>query len=217
MTVPKTQRAYVWPARHFASSSADPSLPPMGLRLRLRQSFDIGRFSPQAQAILAALKRYGALIADNGSSFFFTAAPDGWPKALLDELKQVKSDDFEAVDTSGMAINRDSGQAGRLPSTSGAIIAGSSPSLTVDLSQGSVFTIMLATDVKLEGLKNMLPGQIVAFRICQDSRGKHRFAWPSVVHGGMAAGSAAGRCSVQTFITTTDGLYAASPGVIDER
>jgi len=217
MTVPSTQRAYVWPARHFASSSTDPSLPPMGLRLRLRPSFDIGPFSQEAQVILAALKRYGAIIADNGSSFFFTAAPDGWPKSLLNELKGVKSDDFEAVDTSSMTINRDSAQAGPLPSLSEVSIARSSPNLTVDLSKGSVFTVMLASDVKLEALRNPTPGQIVAFRICQDSRGGHRFAWPAAVRGGMAIGSAAGKCSVQTFVTTGDGIYAASPGLIDEH
>jgi hypothetical protein len=115
MTVPRSQRTYEWPARHFASSDSNTSLPPMGLRLRLRRDFDINGFSPQARVILVALKKYGAFIADNGSSFFFTAAPDGWPRALLDELKRVKSDAFEAVDTSGMIIARDSGQAGPLP------------------------------------------------------------------------------------------------------
>jgi hypothetical protein len=216
MTVPATQRAYVWPARHFASSSADPALPPMGLRLRLRPAFDAGNFSPQARVVLTALKRYGAFVADNGSSFFFTAAPDGWPQTLLDELKRVRSDDFEAVDTSAMAINRDSGQAGPLPSFSEVSIAGS-PTLTVNLSQGSVFTIMLAADVKLEALRNLTPGQLVAFRICQDGHGGHRFTWPPAVHGGMTTGSAAGKCSIQTFITAAGGLYAAAPGVIDER
>jgi hypothetical protein len=111
MTVPRTQRAYVWPARHFASSANDPSLPPMGLRLRLRRDFDISHFSAQAQVILVGLKKYGAFVADNGGSFFFTAAPEGWPRSLLDELKRVKGGDFEAVETSGMEITRDSGQA----------------------------------------------------------------------------------------------------------
>jgi hypothetical protein len=111
MTVPRSQRAEVWPARHFASSDSNSSLPPMGLRLRLRRDFDISGFSAQARVILVALKKYGAFIADNGSAFFFTAAPDGWPRGLLNELKRVKSDDFEAVDTSSMAIARDSGQA----------------------------------------------------------------------------------------------------------
>lgn len=216
MTVPKTDRAYVWPARHFASSSADPSLPPMGLRFRLRREFDTGSFSPQAQVILVALKKYGALVADNGSSFFFTAAPDGWPRALVDELKRVKSDDFEAVNSSAMMINRDSGQAGPLPSLSEVSVAPSSPSLTVNLSQGTVFTITLASDTRLESLRNPTPGQMVAFRVCQDSRGKHHFAWPAGVRGGMTIGSAAGKCSVQAFIMTADGLYAASAGVIDQ-
>jgi len=66
-TAPRTRRAYVYPARHFASDSTDPSLPPMGLRVRLKASFDISGFPPQARIVLTALKRYGMILADNGS------------------------------------------------------------------------------------------------------------------------------------------------------
>ncbi len=215
MTVPKTQRAYVWPARHFASRDDNAALPPMGLRLRLRRDFDISRFSPQAQVVLLALKTYGAFVSDNGSSFYFTATPEGWPQAVLDELKQVKSDDFEAVDASEMMISLNSGQAGPMPTLSEVTLTTSSPDLIIRLSRGQVFTITLTTDAKLT-LKDLRPGQRIAFRICQDSHGGHSLAWPAAIHGAMAVGTAPGKCSVQDFIATTDGLYAAAPGITDE-
>jgi hypothetical protein len=75
-TVQRTRRAYVFPARHFASSSDDASLPPMGLRLRLKASFDESGYPRQARIVLTALKRYGMIVADNGSSWYITGAPD---------------------------------------------------------------------------------------------------------------------------------------------
>ena len=75
-TVQRTRRAYVFPARHYASDSNDPSLPPMGLRLRLKASFDVSGFPRQARIVLVALKRYGMLVADNGSDWYITGAPD---------------------------------------------------------------------------------------------------------------------------------------------
>jgi hypothetical protein len=97
-TVARTQRAYVAPARHFASESADPSLPPMGLRLRLRASFSLRPYHGQARVILRALKTYGMIVADNGSSWFITGAPDPrWNDAQLEELKRVPGSAFEVV------------------------------------------------------------------------------------------------------------------------
>jgi hypothetical protein len=97
-TVQRTRRAYVFPARHFASNSTDPSLPPMGLRLRLKASFDVGGYPRQARIMLAALKRYGMLVADNGSSWYITGAPDPhWSNDQLHTLGRVKGSDFEVV------------------------------------------------------------------------------------------------------------------------
>jgi hypothetical protein len=111
-TVSQTQRAYVWPARHRASSDTNPSPPPMGLRLRLKASVDISSFSPQNQVILTALKRYGMMVADNGSSWFLSGAPDDrWNNDDLAQLKQISGADFEVVDTSVLRVNPDSGQA----------------------------------------------------------------------------------------------------------
>jgi hypothetical protein len=97
-TVQRTRRAYVFPARHYASDSNDPSLPPMGLRLRLKASFDVSGFPRQARIVLVALKRYGMLVADNGSSWYITGAPDPrWSNDQLHTLGRVKGSDFEVV------------------------------------------------------------------------------------------------------------------------
>jgi hypothetical protein len=97
-TVQRTRRAYVFPARHFASSSNDGSLPPMGLRVRLKASFDVSGFPRQARIVLVALKRYGMLVADNGSSWYITGAPDPrWSNDQLHTLGHVKGSHFEVV------------------------------------------------------------------------------------------------------------------------
>jgi hypothetical protein len=97
-TVQRTRRAYVFPARHYASDSNDPSLPPMGLRLRLKASFDVSGYPRQARIVLVALKRYGMIVADNGSSWYITGAPDSrWSNDQLHTLGRVKGSDFEVV------------------------------------------------------------------------------------------------------------------------
>jgi hypothetical protein len=98
-TVERTRRASVWPARHYASDLTDPSLPPMGLRLRLRADYQTAGFPPQARVILEAMKRYGMVVADNGSSWFVSGAPDPrWSNDQLHTLARVKGSDFEVVD-----------------------------------------------------------------------------------------------------------------------
>jgi hypothetical protein len=97
-TVQRTRRAYVFPARHFASDSNDASLPPMGLRLRLKASFDVNGYPRQARIVLVALKRYGMLVADNGSSWYIGGAPDPhWSNDQLHTLDRVQGSDFEVV------------------------------------------------------------------------------------------------------------------------
>jgi hypothetical protein len=97
-TCKRTRRAYVRPARHFASQRKDANLPPMGMRVRLKASFDIAKFSPEAQVILRGLKQYGMFLADNGGDWFISGAPDKrWNDRHLRELKQVKGRDFEVV------------------------------------------------------------------------------------------------------------------------
>jgi hypothetical protein len=97
-TVTRSRRAYVAPARHFASPHTDEDLPPMGMRVRLRRDFDTSRFPKVAQVILEALKRYGMIVADNGGDWFVSGAPDPrWDDEALGTLKRVKGRDFEVV------------------------------------------------------------------------------------------------------------------------
>jgi hypothetical protein len=98
VTVPLTQRGYIHPATHFASESSDPNLPPMGLRLRLNAHFDLAPYHGEALVILRALQRYGLIVADNGSPWYITGAPDShWNEEQLNELKNVPGSAFEAV------------------------------------------------------------------------------------------------------------------------
>jgi hypothetical protein len=96
VTVRRTRRAYVHPARHFASRLDDETLPRMGERLRLRQDFDVTGFPPHARAILTALKTYGMFVADNGSEWLISIAPDRRIQGL-ESLSRVKGSDFEVI------------------------------------------------------------------------------------------------------------------------
>jgi hypothetical protein len=111
-TVPHTQKAYVWPARHYASSLTGAQYPPMGARFRLKASFDISHFSAANQVILTALKQYGMMLADNGSSWYISGAPDAaWNNDDLHALTTIAGSNFEAVDATVLMVNPDSGQA----------------------------------------------------------------------------------------------------------
>jgi len=102
-TASRTRRAYIYPARHYASSSDDPSLPPMGLRVRLKAGIDISGFPRQARIVLQALKTYGMILADNGSSWYITGAPDRhWSNDDLHSIGRITGADFEVVDTSSL-------------------------------------------------------------------------------------------------------------------
>jgi hypothetical protein len=112
-TAPQTRKAYVWPARHYASSLTGAQYPPMGQRFRLKASFDISGFSATNQIILRALKTYGMILADNGSSWYLSGVPDErWNNDDLRQLQtRVRGSDFEAVDASSLMVDPGSGQA----------------------------------------------------------------------------------------------------------
>jgi hypothetical protein len=105
VTVDRSQAGYLWPARHHAGE-AGASLPPMGLRLRLRAGVDIGGFPYQARVLLQAMRTHGLMVADNGSSGFIGGVPEErWDNDALHQLRRVTLADFEAVDTSGLRIS----------------------------------------------------------------------------------------------------------------
>jgi hypothetical protein len=102
-TVSATRAKFIYPARHFASDSDDPNLPPMGLRVRLKKSFRIKGFPRQARIVLKALKRYGMIVADNGSDWFISGAPNKhWNNDALHRLGEVTGSNFVVVDTSNL-------------------------------------------------------------------------------------------------------------------
>jgi hypothetical protein len=102
-TAERTRRAFVYPARHYASDSTDPALPPMGLRVRLKASVDTSGFPRQARIVLEALKRFGMILADNGAPWYVTGVPNPrWSNDDLHTLHRLTGRDFEAVDTSSL-------------------------------------------------------------------------------------------------------------------
>jgi hypothetical protein len=138
MTAAATDTSYLWPARHEAGSASNPDLPPMGARFRLKSSYDISGYSPEAQVVLRAMEHYGLLLADNGSNWYFGGTADpGWPAALVDELKQVPASAFDAVDESSLMISPDSGQARQ----TGAVVACSpGPGYRLAAADGGVYS-----------------------------------------------------------------------------
>jgi hypothetical protein len=138
MTAEATDTSYLWPARHEAGTASNPDLPPMGARFRLKASFDISGYSPQAQVILRAMQQYGLILADNGSNWYFGGtADDNWPLSLVDELKSVPASAFEAVDESSLMIDPDSGQARQLGAS---VDCSSLPGYRLVAADGGVFS-----------------------------------------------------------------------------
>ncbi|MEO8140275.1 MAG: hypothetical protein ABI742_11545 [Gemmatimonadota bacterium] len=105
-TAQYSRRGYIAPARHYASSDTSSGRPPMGMRVRLKASFDMGSYPPSAQVVLTALKTYGMILADNGSDWFLSGAPDTrWDDNELNALKQVRGSDFEVVQMGAVTTN----------------------------------------------------------------------------------------------------------------
>lgn len=132
-TIPTTRDAYVWSARHEASSNRDPFVPPMGMRMRLKANFNISGYDPVTQIIFTAMKEYGIVLADNGSSIYISGVPDPrWDNDLLvPAFHSVEASDFEVVETCSLRVGANSGQAqananpsgtGCLSANTGAII-----------------------------------------------------------------------------------------------
>jgi hypothetical protein len=110
-TVQRTQKAYVWPARHHASSNTSTSVPPMGQRFRLRADFDVSSYPASVQVILNAMKKYGLILADNGSNWYISGVPDErWNNDELATFRNVRGSNFEAVDVSSLMVDPNSGQ-----------------------------------------------------------------------------------------------------------
>src|SRR5450432_823734 len=157
-TVPQTQKAFVWPARHLASSLTGTQYPPMGARFRLRAGFDISGYSVANQVILRALKKYGMMLADNGSAWYLSGAPDSrWDNTDLHNLGLIKGSDFEAVDVSGFMIDPNSGQA-KQSTTVSVTVSPSTASVPVNTTQQFIATVTNATTQIVNWSVNGAPG-----------------------------------------------------------
>ena len=111
-TVPQTRNEFVWPARHKASSRTGTQYPRMGERFRLKASFNISTFPSDVQVILTAMKKYGIMLADNGSAWFISGKPDSrWNNSNLQTFGQLHGSDFEAVDATVLRVDPNSGEA----------------------------------------------------------------------------------------------------------
>ena len=110
-TAVTTQKSFLWPARHQAGSTTNVNTPPMGARFRLKSGVDISGYGPNLQVVLTAMKRYGIILADNGSNWYVTGEPNSqWDDDEMHALANIKGWDFELVDVSGLMIDPNSGQ-----------------------------------------------------------------------------------------------------------
>ncbi len=138
MQAETTDTSYIWPATAGAGTAANPNLPPMGARFRLKASFDISGYSPQAQVVLRALQQYGLILDDNGPNWHFWGdANPNWPSSLQNELHTVPASAFEAVDESGLMVSPNSGQARQLVAS---VNCSSQPGYRLAASDGGVFS-----------------------------------------------------------------------------
>jgi hypothetical protein len=162
-TAPQTRKEFIWPARHYASNLTAANYPPMGQRFRLKAGFDISRFSAGVQVILRALKKYGMILADNGSSWYISGAPDSrWNNdSLVSELRQVTGSDFEAVVESSLMVGPDSGQASSnaIPDTTPPTVSLTAPANGATVSGSAVQVAAGASDnVGVAGVQFKLDG-----------------------------------------------------------
>ncbi|HEU5101472.1 MAG TPA: hypothetical protein VFU22_20760 [Roseiflexaceae bacterium] len=152
-TAARTRGSYIWPARHEASSITDLNVPPMGQRFRLKASFDISSYPAYAQVILRALKKYGMILADNGSNWYVSGTTDtSWDDDALNTLKQLRGSDFEAVDQSSLQIDADSGQAKQLAEDGKSVTPGGAAQ-----GQQATYTIQIVGDGAAASLSDPLP------------------------------------------------------------
>jgi hypothetical protein len=155
-TANETRNTHLWPARHDASDITDPNVPPMGQRFRLKANFDISGYPAYDQVILKALKKYGMILADNGSDWYISGANDtGWDDDALNLLKQLRGSNFEAVDESSLRISPNSGQAKQPVEDSKSVTPGGA-----DQGQQVTYTLQLVGDNTPATLSDILPASV---------------------------------------------------------
>jgi hypothetical protein len=197
MTAESTDTSFIWPARHEAGTASNPNLPPMGARFRLKASYNISGYSPQAQVVLRAMQQYGLILADNGSNWYFGGTADpAWPSALIEELKQVPASEFQAVDESSLMINPNSGQARQV---GGPVACTTAPGYRMAAADGGVFTFCDPFDGSMGG--HTLNQPIVGMAATPDGGGY----WLVAADGGVFTFGDA------KFYGSTGGLHLNQP------
>jgi hypothetical protein len=198
-TAPQTRHESVWPARHYASSLTGAQYPRMGERFRLKAGFDVSPYPAEVQVILRAMKRYGIMLADNGSSWFISGAPDSrWNDDHLQALRQVLGSNFEAVDATVLQIDPDSAAARQ----SGVSVAVTPPSATVRVGQSQAFsaTVTGAPNAVAWSVNGVAGGDAVVGLI--DTAGV--YTAPAVVPGPATV-------TVRATSTTSPTAFGAAP------
>jgi hypothetical protein len=111
-TADRTSTHFIWPARHEAGDESSSTYPPMGARFRLEAGFSMSGYSKATRVVLQAMKTYGLILADNGSSWYFQGeASNAWPSKMISELKTIPGSAFEAVDESSLKVSSNSARA----------------------------------------------------------------------------------------------------------
>ena len=217
-TVPHTQKAYVWPARHYASSLTGAQYPPMGQRFRLKASFDISPFPADVQVILRALQKYGMILADNGSAWYISGEPNaGWNNDHLATMRNIPGSAYEAVDVSSLMIDPNSGQARQ----AGVAVAVTPPSAQVTANGGLQFTatVQNASDASVTWSVNGLIGGSAATGTI-DANGLYIAPEQAPVSGPVvvqATSVAAPTASASAMVTVQNPPPAANPRRTHER
>jgi hypothetical protein len=208
-TASRTRGSYIWPARHEASDIADINVPPMGQRFRLKASFDISGYPAYAQVILRALKKYGMILADNGSNWYVSGTQDtSWDDDALNTLKQLRGSDFEAVDESSLQIDPDSGQAKQLEHDSKRVTPASAGQ-----GQQATYTIQIVGDGAVASLSDPLPADLaLAAGPTTTPASVPAATYDSATHAIAWNGSPAEALIVQITYTVT--VDRATPGLI---
>jgi len=201
-TAQRTDKSFIWPARHQAGSANDPNLPPMGARFRLRADFNMAGYRPDTQVVLRAMQHYGLILADNGSNWFFQGeAVNNWDDAFISDLKRVPASAFEAVDESSLMVDPNSGQYRGAPAPAPAPTAKPAPKPTATAAPKGVVVPVATTTTVAPPTTTTVLGPIsvpepdtsprsgeVALGTPHSSSG--RSGWAPWVAGGLLAGAA---------------------------
>ncbi|MBV8980237.1 MAG: hypothetical protein JO086_04990 [Acidimicrobiia bacterium] len=161
-TASRTDRSFLWPARHQAGSASDPNLPPMGARFRLRSDFDMAGYRSDTQVVLRAMQHYGLILADNGSNWYFQGeAINSWDDSFIADLKRIPASAFEAVDESSLMVDPNSGQyrGGPAPAPSPAPPTTPKPKATA-APKATVPTVAITTTTRVPDTTTSLIGDL---------------------------------------------------------